>query len=408
MILIIGAGPNQVPAIRLAKARGYRVAVTDMNPLAEGFALADVHGIASTRDADATIAFARVLHGQTPLSGVMTMASESAVTVARTAEALRLPGLLPDAAWRATNKVLRQKCWRTAGVSAPRFGEAETTEDAVQVASGLGWPVVVKPVDSAGSRGVRKVKTPEEMNAAVQEIREHSQRPEILIEEYLTGTEHSIEGLVIDGKVYWAGFSDRNYDKKEIYPPYFLEDGDSLPSALDKDMLCRAEDLSTKAVHALGVNWGPVKGDVLVDANGPKMIEMAARLSGDYFCYETIPLNNGVNLLDAVLTLSLGLPVDPKAFEPRFNHGVALRYVWPKPGIVTAIHGVEEVRSMPGVHFFKWEPRWKSIAVGTEITKARSMGERVGCVMTYADTREEAIAIAEKAVSMIHIETEAR
>ncbi len=404
-LLIIGAGPNQLPAIRLAKSRGYCVAVTDMNPAAEGFALADDHGIASTRDPEATIAYARALHARRPLTGVMTMASESAVTVARVAAALGLPGLDPDAAWRATNKVLRQESWRAAGIAAPRFGRAETVPEALRVAEAIGWPVVVKPVDSAGSRGVRKVNSPAEMAAAVAEIREHSQRPEILIEEYLTGTEHSIEGIVFDGVVHWAGFSDRNYDKKEIYPPYFLEDGDTLPTVLTPELLARAEALATAAVHALGINWGPVKGDILVDASGPKMIEMAARLSGDYFCYETIPLHNGVNLLESVMDLSLGLSPDLGALQPRFSRGVALRYVWPTPGRIVAIRGVEAVRAMPGVHFFNWEPRWRDIAVGAEITPARSMGERVGCVMTWADTREQAIAIAEAAVRRVEIET---
>lgn len=405
-ILIIGAGPNQLPAIRMARASGYRVAVTDMNPEAEGFALADTHGIASTRDPEATIAFATDLHRRMPLGGVMTMASESAVTVARTAVALGLPGLDPDAAWRATNKLLRQKCWRDAGVRAPRFGEAKTTAEAIRVAESLGWPVVVKPVDSAGSRGVRKVNVPAEMTAAVKEIAEHSNRPEFLIEEFLVGTEHSIEGIVIDGQVVWCGFSDRNYDKKEIYPPYFLEDGDTLPTTLSDSMLSAVKDLSTQAVKALGIAWGPVKGDILVAADGPRMIEMAARLSGDYFCYETIPLHNGVNLLKAVMDLSLGLRVTSRELQSKFQRGVALRYVWPKPGRITAIRGVDEVRAMAGVHFFNWEPRWRDIGVGGVITPARSMGERVGCVMTHAATRAEAVLIAEDAVQRIRIVTE--
>ncbi len=405
-IMIIGAGPNQMPAIRLAKSRGYGVVVTDMNRDAEGFALADGRGVVSTRDVDGTIAFAREVHRRTPLSAVMTMASESAVTVARTAKALGLPGLDPEAAWRATNKVLRQECWRDAGIPAPRFEGARTLDEAVKAAEKLGWPVVVKPCDTAGSRGVRLVKNADEMQAAVTEARECSKQPEMLIEEFLAGTEHSIEGVFVDGKPYWTGFTDRNYDKKHIYPPYFLEDGDTLPSSLSDEMQERIKQLSTDACRALGIDWGPAKGDILVDASGPKMIEMAARLSGDYFCYETVPLQSGVNILETVMDLSLGRPVDTESLRPKFNRGVALRYVWPKPGVVTAIRGVEEVRSMSGVHFFNWEPRWKDIGIGTEITSARSMGERIGCVMTYGETREDAISIAEKAIGMIEIETE--
>ena len=102
---------------------------------------------------------------------------------------------------------------------------------------------------------------------------------------------------------------------------------------------------------------------------------------------------------------ALGLPVDRERLQPSINRGVALRYVWPKPGIVRRIEGIEAARALPGVHFVQFEPRWIDLAVGTLIEPMRSMGERVVSVMAYANTRDEAIAIAEQAVSMISIET---
>jgi len=266
--------------------------------------------------------------------------------------------------------------------------------------------VVVKPADSAGSRGVQLVTGPDDMEKAVKEIRSITMVEEFLIEEFLEGTEHSIEGVVNDGHVYWTGFSDRNYDKKHIYPPYFLEDGDTLPTTLTPEMLEAVHEVSTGAVKALGIDWGPVKGDILIDQAGPKVLEMAARLSGDYFCYETVPLHNGINLLDLILDLSLGETLDPARFLEKFHRGVALRYLWPKPGRVVKISGIEEVREMEGVHFFRWEPRWAGIEIGTVITPARSMGERLGSVMAVGRTREEAVGRAESAIKKIQIETE--
>ncbi|MCQ1538195.1 ATP-grasp domain-containing protein [Methanocalculus taiwanensis] len=405
-ILIIGAGPNQLPAIRMARERGYRVVATDMDPDAEGFALADEFGIVSTRDVAATVEFARHSAMKHPISGVMTMASESAMTVAAVADALGLPGLPPVAAENATNKVKRQLLFKKHGILSPRFAIAHDAHDACKKSEELGYPVVVKPADSAGSRGVQKVENSKQMEDAVVEIRTISTITEILIEEFLTGTEHSIEGVVLNGNVIWAGLSDRNYDKKEIYPPYFLEDGDTMPTSLDPDIVRAVEEAATKAVHALGITWGPVKGDILIDdTKGIRILEMAARLSGDYFCYETIPLHNGINLLEIVMDMSMGYPIEREKLTPKYNQGVALRYVWPKPGRVCSIKGIEEARSLPGVHFVKFEPRWRDIAIGTDIQPAKSMGERVASVMASAETREKAIEIAEKAVSLIKIET---
>ncbi len=392
--------------IRAARQRGLHVVSTDMDPNAAGFPLCREHGIVSTRDVGETVKYAVKVHKKMPLSGVATMASESAVTVYSVARELGLPGLDPDKAWLATNKVMRQHAFLANGVPSPRFVHANSFHEAVLESEKIGWPVVVKPADSAGSRGVQLVSGPDDMEKAVEEIRSITSVEEFLIEEFLEGTEHSIEGVVIDDQIYWTGFSDRNYEKKHIYPPYFLEDGDTLPTTLTPEMLETAQGVSTSAVKALGIDWGPVKGDILIDQSGPKVLEMAARLSGDYFCYETVPLHNGINLLDVILELSLGEKIDPSRFQEKFHRGVALRYLWPKPGRVVKISGVEEVRKMEGVHFFRWEPRWEGIGIGTVITPARSMGERLGSVMASGRTREEAVERAEKAINKIQIETE--
>jgi hypothetical protein len=73
---------------------------------------------------------------------------------------------------------------------------------------------------------------------------------------------------------------------------------------------------------------------------------------------------------------------------------------------VVAINGVERVRSMPGVHFFRWEPHWSQISVGSMITPASSMGERVGSVMAYGETRAEAVRRAEEAIGKVEIITQ--
>jgi biotin carboxylase len=244
------------------------------------------------------------------------------------------------------------------------------------------------------------------MTAAVAELRRYSDQPDFLVERFVRGSEHSIEGVVLDGEVHWTGFTDRNYSKKEMFPPYFLEDGDTLPTELPEAMVRRIREVSTAAVRALGIDWGPAKGDIIIVDGEPLVLEMAARLSGDYFCYVTTPLHNGVNILETVMDMSLGIEPDPASLRPQFHRGVALRYVWPAPGVVKAIRGVEEARRIEGVHFVKWEPRWEDIRVGTRIEAPKSMGERVAAVMAVAETRAEAVAIAERAVATVEIVTE--
>lgn len=405
-IMIIGAGPNQLPAIKLAKDKGYKVYVTDFDPNAVGFAMADDHALISTRDAEATAKAALEFSKSNPIHGVMTMASESAITVATVAEALEIPGVSVDGAIKATNKIKRQISFKEAGIPNARHAKAADFEEALQVTRELGWPVVLKPSDSAGSRGVQLVKDENQLKEAIEEVNRITRDHHFLIEEFLEGSEHSIEGIVINGEVHWTAFSDRNYDKKYLYFPYFMEDGDTLPTALDDTMLEKVKKVSTQAVHSLGIQFGPVKGDILVDKEGPKVIEMAARLSGDYFCYETAPLHNGINLLDLVMKQAMDEEIAASELTPKFNRGVALRYVWPQPGEITSVKGVEEVRAMDDVRFFKWEPNWNGkIKKGTIIEKPKSMGERVGAVLVSGTDREAAIALANKAINHIEITT---
>jgi biotin carboxylase len=230
----------------------------------------------------------------------------------------------------------------------------------------------------------------------------------VLVEEFIEGTEHSSESLVVDGVVHTLGFSDRNYDTKYKYPPHLLENGDTCPTALPASVYSSVLAEVERAIRALGIEFGPAKGDILVRADGRVfMLEMAARLSGDYFCSHTAPLSNGTDIISAALQQAVGVSVDPAYLTWRYDRGVALRYFWPEPlpAVVTAIEGMDECRGLPGVEFITFEPLWadKGIGVGTLLTRPTRHAERVGCVMARGETREEALTLAEYVVDTVRI-----
>ena len=398
-LLLIGGGPNQLSAIQAATSRGLRLSVLDGDRDALGRGHADHFANVSTRDVKAAVAFASDLNDQFKIHGVMTMASESAVTVAAIAQELALPGVSVEAALRATHKGLRHEAFQHAGVPSPRFMRVKNLVQAQEALESLGVPVVVKPVDGAGSRGVQKINTGTELPAAVAEIFAISKVREILIEEFLIGSEHSIEGLVVAGAVRWTGFSDRNYALKEVAFPYFVEDGDTMPSLLTPSAKSAVEQAATNAVKALGIKWGPVKGDILVNESGPKVIEMAARLSGDFFCDVTSPLHNGIELVPAVMDMCLGLPLAGEALSPKFSRGVALRGLWGRNGVVADIEGIDELYQFPGVSLARLEPKWQRESLPKRATRR----DRLAVVVTTADTRDEATYRAKVAINSLRI-----
>ncbi len=409
-VIILGAGYQQIPAIARAHMLGYEVISPDMNPNAPGLSMTDypLPGI-STHDPDAILAAVRLLEAEgRSADGILTMAVEAAGSAARVASGLGLPSVSIAAADRATDKLARLKAWRDAGVSCPRFGEARSVEEACAVAVDIGLPVVLKPLMRAGARGVVRCNSIDDVRDTFEfTMRESAQV--VLIEEHIEGTEHSSESLVVDGVAHTMGFSDRNYDTKYKYPPHLLENGDTCPTSLPRDVFDRVLLEVDKAIQALGIDFGPAKGDIIVTSEGRVcMLEMAARMSGDYFCSFTGPLNNGSDIVSAAIQQSVGDEITPTFLQWHYDKGVALRYFWPEPlpGTVTAISGVQECQSHPDVHFITWEPYWlqAGFGVGTVVEPPTCHGERVGCVMATGESRDEAITLAEYVVDRVKID----
>jgi 4-aminobutyrate aminotransferase / (S)-3-amino-2-methylpropionate transaminase / 5-aminovalerate transaminase len=411
-VVVMGAGRPQIPVIARAHRLGYRVVAPDRNPEAPGLALADhpLPGV-STHDPAAIVDALRALERRgVRVHGVLTVAVEASHSAARVCEELGLPGVGVAAAQRATDKLARLEALSAAGVSCPRFGFAHKLEEARPVAERIGYPVVLKPTRAAGSLGVVRCADEAEL-AAAWALTSAASPDGVLLEEYLVGTEHSSESLVLDGRVHTTGFSDRNYDTKHLYPPHVLENGDTLPTALRPEVLARTLREVEAAIRALGVGFGPAKGDLLVTEDGrPVVLEMATRLSGDYFCTHTVPLHNGTDIVSAALQQCVGDPVDLRLLEPQHARGVALRYLWPRdlPGAIRAVRRWDECAALPGVTFLTWEPYWLDRGAGPGVVLARPTchRERAASVMASGATREQAVALAEYVARSVEIEIE--
>ena len=118
------------------------------------------------------------------------------------------------------------------------------------------------------------------------------------------------ESIVIDGVCHTPGFSDRNYEYLERYAPFFIENGGDLPSHLPANIQDKVKELVGRAASALGVTDGTVKGDIVVHRGEPYVIELAARLSGGFFCTREIPLNTGVDFIGAAIKLAFGETIE--------------------------------------------------------------------------------------------------
>ena len=161
-------------------------------------------------------------------------------------------------------------------------------------------PLIIKPVDSRGARGVLRLNRETDLQWAFDTALSYSPTNRVMIERYLDGPQISTEALVIDGQVYTLGVSDRNYEFLEKYSPHVIENGGCLPSNLPPKDLDKVICVFEKTAGALGIENGVIKGDMVLHGGEPFIIEVAARLSGGYFVLE-IPLNTGVDFVAAAI-----------------------------------------------------------------------------------------------------------
>ncbi|MBL4889578.1 MAG: ATP-grasp domain-containing protein [Candidatus Lindowbacteria bacterium] len=308
MLMIVGAGPMQLPAISIAREMGLQTLVTDYNPEAPGLAQADISEIMSTKDIEGSVRVAR--HYRHQLKGVLTVGTDASLTVAAIAGALGLPGIHYDAAENATHKLKMRRALQKAGVPIPEFGSAWTIDEAREVADRIGYPVVVKPVDNMGSRGVVKVLGPSKVEDGFRHAISASTSGEVLVEEFMEGPELSIDALVVDGEIICTGIADRIIG----LPPYFIELGHTIPSRMSDEDTTRAVAAMSAAVKALQITNGAAKGDIKMTPDGPKIGECAARLSGGWMSSHTYPYSAGYSMVRGAIEIALGR--EPQIPEP--------------------------------------------------------------------------------------------
>ncbi len=396
-LLVIGGGLLQCPIIQVAKSLKLKVIVADMNPQALGFQYADEKILMSTKDIEGMVREAKHYVEKNPIHGVITAGTDASMTVAAVANALELPGIRFQDAEAATNKVKMRKRLKEHGVPIPKFHEVWTIQDARDALDHLSFPLVMKPADNMGARGVIKVTNREELQAAFKHAKKYSPSGEIILEEYMPGPELSVDALSWDGKIFITGIADRLIERE----PYFIEIGHTMPSSLPKEVLEEVCDVMRKGMKALGIVLGAGKGDIKVTPSGVKVGEIAARLSGGFMSAYTYPLSTGVNLNKLAILLALGEIPDEEELIPRFQKVSIERAILAPPGKLISISGLEEAKKIKGVNEIFFYSK-----VGDIISEPTNNIEKSGHVIITADTLEEAEKIFQQVKNTIQIETD--
>ncbi len=399
-LLIVCGGIEATHGIARAREMGLHVVVSDGDANAPGLKLADGQIIASTYDsggaADAAEHYSRAIH---PIHGVICMGADVPHTVAAVAARLGLPGLSPETARLAMDKLAMKERLAAHGVPIPWFAPLRDAADLQRALLERGRDLVVKPVDSRGGRGVQRMNAGRDAAEAFEAAKAQSPTGRVMVEAYLSGPQISTESILLNGVGYTPGFSDRNYEYLERFAPWFVENGGDLPAQVSAAIRADVEATVTAGAQALGIDNHNYKGDMVVHDGKAHVIEIAARLSGGYFCTREIPLSTGVDFVGATIRLALGETVAPADLTPAAERPIVQRYVFPQAGRIAALHGLDEARGLPGI--IEVLP---SKAPGDLIPPATSSAARAVMLLATGASVAEARANAERAIAAIRIE----
>jgi biotin carboxylase len=401
-LLVLGAGSDQVFLMNTAKELGLRVLAVDRNPNAKGFQTADDYAIISTRNIPELCEFLNDYQRRgRKILGVATMGSDIPDAVAAISRYLGTPGLSEESVQMATNKYDMKVRFMESGIPIPWFREVHTVSDLRRAIAEYGYPLVIKPVDRSGSRGVFLLNEECDMEDLFVRSKAFSYSGRTMVEEYLPGLQISTETIMHGGRGVTPGFADRNYDLLGQFLPQFMENGGWMPSLLPDEKRRQVEDLVVRTSLALGVTDGVTKGDVVITEKGPKIIEMAARLSGGDFCESLVPLSTGVNYVKAAIQIAIGEKPDFEDLKPKFNQSVVNRYFFPKAGRLVKISGIDEVAKQDWIKKLEF---WYQ--EGDIIPPLSSHANRFGMFVAIGDDRKEVDGRVEWVYQTIKIVTE--
>ncbi|WP_342542138.1 ATP-grasp domain-containing protein [Paenisporosarcina sp. FSL H8-0542] len=393
-LMILGASLLQLPAILKAKEMGIKVIAVDMDINAIGFKHADISLEISTIDIPKVVEAAKKYE----IDGILTIASDMPMrTVAAVSEELNIVGITNETAINVTNKASMRAVLKQRNVPVPIFFKVITLDEFNLAVNNFTSKFIVKPADNSGSRGVLLVEditNDKFINNAFEYSKKHSRSGEIILEEYMEGPEVSVETLSFDGKTHIIAVT----DKMTTGAPKFVEMGHSIPSQVSHENKLQIERVALAAIKAVGINNGPSHTEIILTKEGPKVVELGARLGGDNITTHLVPLATGIDMVEACIQIALG---KNPAFDKSISMGSAIRYLNTPKGKIRTISGQQEAMIMNGV-----KEIYINKTIGDTIQEINSSLDRVGYVVAHSNDTLNAIKTCEEAIEKIIIELE--
>ncbi len=278
--------------------------------------------------------------------GVIGFLDSTLPVVARLAEEFGLPGCSPDTLRSLTDKAWARTQFAECSVPGPGFRilDAAVTgaEERAAAVAGLRHPLILKPADSSAGRGVVRAAGPADLGAAWEHAARFSRTGRLLAEEEMTGDEISVETVTVAGRTVVLACT----EKLATRDTSFVELGQAVPARLPGALDARVREVAAAALKAVGYDHGIAHTEMILTAEGPRIVEVNPRPAGDCIL-DLIHLTSGIDVYDIAADLALGADIDLDALATaEFTGAAAIRFLTAEPGVVRRVDGVTEASAL--------------------------------------------------------------
>lgn len=400
-IMIIGAGVGQVPFLEICRAKGYEIIIVSIPGDYPGFKFADKIYYVDIRDKEAILKIAI----DEKIDSILTDQNDvGIVSVAFVAEKLGLRGIGYETALKFTDKYLMRKVAKVAGVGVPDFYQTTNLNETIDIAQSMKYPLMIKPVDSCGSRGVRFINSLDDLKREYELTKACSLSGRVILERFIRGIGYCIDGYVIDceHQDLILGITEQ-FDLPGIFIP-----GMRMFSSVKRindyvGQMLLAEN--KKLVNSMKLPFGLTHAEYIYNEEEDKvyLAEIAARGGGNYISSDLTPAASGFDTNKALVDYIINGNVHKVDLNKLDNKVSAyVDFGFPMDGTVRKITGLKAIKNIDNV--FKMQ--MDDFYIGKKVCKLTDGSKRYGMILITADNEDDCNKIISIVKNTLNIEIE--
>lgn len=388
-ILIIGGGEAMLRAAKEAEVN--IISIQKEAQFKEAFfKYTDQTFIFDYEDIDALLHIVKGIYKSYPFQYVISMTETGLLPAAAINDMLSLPGNSQHTVRLLKDKMAMRNLLNDKGISPVAAATGTSKEDINGFGDSIGWPIIVKPIDGAGSLGIFYIANAEQVNDIWEQI-QVLDLESFIMEEFLEGREVSVEAFSSDGNHTVISVTDK------ITLSNFVEVGHTVPAQISNALKIEIVETVISMLNAVGLKEGPSHTELRLTKNGPKIIESHNRVGGDKI-HELVNLVYGLDMVEMACSKPFGKMEELKG-APKPKGVAAIRFLTPPSGVVKNITGAEEIKNHPAI-----KELVVSVKPGEKVSDIKHSLDRPGYIIVQANNLKETVDLCDQMMGKIQIE----